>query len=195
MLALAFLLGACKPATPDPEQIMSVVNTAVALTMTAQSPTQPAATATQPPQPTATSIPPTPQPTATLIPPTVGVNTGGSGSGSAYSPPPPKCILLGQQPEDGAKLRPNTDFDAVWTLKNNSTVTWPQNSDIALVSGPAIAKQTIYHLQQDVPPGGEITIIVDMVAPRETGFYVSQWEIRADSVYCRPYIAFYVENP
>ncbi len=192
------LAAACRPApTPDPAVIIDIVNTAVAQTMEAQSATQAA-------QPTPTAIPsatpapsatPLPLPTPTHIPPTLGVNTGGAGS-SGYTPPPPaKCILIDQEPQDGVKLRPNADFDVVWTLQNNSTVTWPQNADIAFVSGADIGKQKIYHLQNDVPPGSSVTIRIDAIAPQAEDFYVSQWEIRADQVYCRPFIAFYVERP
>lgn len=203
-VSLLFLLGlltgmlaACRAAaTPDPAVVLDAVNTAVALTMEAQAATQTAQAAQATPTllPTWTPLPTdTLAPTPTLIPPTVGVDVGGSGSG--YTPPPPKCILLSQSPEDGVKLRPNEEFDVKWTLQNNSTTTWPQNADVTLVSGPAIARQSLVHLAQDVPPGGTVTILFDAVAPDKEGFYVSQWEIRASNVYCRPYLAFYVERP
>ncbi len=198
LLAGLGLLAACRPApTPDAAVVLEAVNTAVALTMEAQNATQTAqaaaAASETPPPPPPTATPQPVAPTATPIPPTLGVDTGGSGTG--YTPPPPKCVLVGQEPMDGAELRPEQDFDIVWTLQNNSTVTWPQNADISFLSGTNIGKQTLYHLPQDVPPGSSITIRIDAVAPKAEGFYVSQWAIRADQVYCRPFFAFYVKIP
>ena len=59
---------------------------------------------------------------------------------------------------------------------------WPAGTKLLFVGGDVMgAAQLSVPLGDDggVPPGGEVDVAVDMVAPAEQGRYVSYWRIAA----------------
>ena len=107
----------------------------------------------------------TPQKTATS---TLGVTQGDM-----------ECRLISQDPEDGTEFAPNTDFDAVWRVRNTGTAAWDENGiDFAYVSGRKMHKRAVYDLPDNVNKGESINLVVDMVAPAENGTYKVVWSLR-----------------
>lgn len=76
-------------------------------------------------------------------------------------------------------LRPREDFDAVWTVRNNSNLTWELTSvDYKFVSGTEMQKfAKIFDFKQTVRPGETVRIVVDMLAPDRAGTYSTNWAI------------------
>jgi len=90
-----------------------------------------------------------------------------------------ECRLVSQDPADGTELAPDTDFDAVWTVRNTGSAAWDETGiDFAYVSGRKMHKRALYDLPDNVNKGESIDLIVDMVAPEEKGTYRVFWSLR-----------------
>lgn len=87
------------------------------------------------------------------------------------------CQLISVTP--GSAMPKGADFDAVWTIKNNSNRTWDMNSvDYKYVSGTKMHTHgDRYDLKQTVKSGETVKVIVDMVAPNSAGFYSTNWAL------------------
>jgi uncharacterized protein YgiM (DUF1202 family) len=85
--------------------------------------------------------------------------------------------------EDGTVLKPKTDFDARWTIKNTGTTTWSMTAvDYLFRAGVQMQKYNkLYDLPRDVAPGESIDIIVDMVAPEKEGPHGTTWVVKRGS--------------
>ena len=87
------------------------------------------------------------------------------------------CQVVSVTPS--ASMPRSAEFDAVWTIKNNTTKTWEATSvDYKFVSGTKMHKyESRYDLSQTVKPGETVKVIVDMVAPSTSGFYTANWAL------------------
>ncbi|MEJ5240319.1 MAG: NBR1-Ig-like domain-containing protein [Anaerolineales bacterium] len=208
---LALLLSGClpslapaSPAAPDLNAVQTVIaaTAGAAATQTAAflpSPTPlPSATPTVTITPTMT-LTPTPIivfPTFTplVLPSPIGGGGGGSGSGDGGGSADYACVLLDQTPRNGTVMRPQADFDAVWTLRNSGTKTWDSGSvDFIYLRGDKIHKQAGYDLPKDVAPGKSINLGADMLAPRTEGTYTTFWGLRrGNDIFCEVYLTIIV---
>jgi len=76
--------------------------------------------------------------------------------------------------KDGSAIAPGHSFVKIWKVRNCGTVAWPRGTRLVFIGGATIGKVN----NVAVPPvnsGEEISIAVDMVAPRTPGRYVSNW--------------------
>lgn len=82
-----------------------------------------------------------------------------------------------------SSLSKSAEFDARWTIKNTGSVTWDMNSaDYKFLSGTEMQKRgSRFDLPNTVKPGQSITLIVDMVAPKYSGYYSANWGIVSGS--------------
>jgi Ig-like domain-containing protein len=208
---IAFIL-ACVPAialTPYPTTDPNELSTIIVLTANAAS-TQTAAampTATFTPSVTPTRPTETPSPTETptvifilstptqIVVPTFTLisSGGGSGSGSGSggssgsSSENYACQILSVSPANGTTMNDDTDFDAIWKVKNIGQKTWDQNSvDFVYDSGTDMAKRDGYDLNSNVKSGQEISLGADMVAPTKPGNYTTNWTLRVgNNEFCK----------
>jgi hypothetical protein len=76
-------------------------------------------------------------------------------------------------------LGTNTDFDAVWTIKNTGSKEWNMYGvDYKYMSGTQMHKfASIYDFNKHVKPGDSIKITVDMMSPSGRGVYTANWAI------------------
>ncbi len=76
-------------------------------------------------------------------------------------------------------MKPREDFDAVWTVKNNTGRTWEMQSvDYKFVSGTEMQKYgKAFDFKATVKSGESIKIVVDMLAPDKAGTYTANWAI------------------
>lgn len=86
------------------------------------------------------------------------------------------CTVTSNVPGSVSK---SAEFDARWTIKNTSNKTWDMNNtDYKFVSGTEMHKRdSRYDMPNTVKPGQSITLIVDMVAPKYSGYYSTNWAI------------------
>lgn len=207
ILAMTLLLAACGPtsqpqATQDPADIQHQIETAVAMTVSAQDaltqtaqsfePTAtntPLATQTAADAPTATPIIPTATPFV-VVPPTSAPSSGGGG-GVTVVKKDYSCDAISRKPRDNSYFKPNAHFDIKWTIVNTGKKSWPAGWDLKYFSGPKMATTTRIELPA-MDPGDKYVVDLDGIAPSEQGFAVMTWTI--DGQICYPYVAIIVEK-
>lgn len=85
---------------------------------------------------------------------------------------------------DDTVFRAGEAFTKTWRVRNDGTCTWgPGRSLNALVfaNGDRLSPINEVPLAREVPPGQELDVSVDMVAPTEPGTYTSQWKFRLEN--------------
>jgi len=80
--------------------------------------------------------------------------------------------------EDGSNVNPEQSLVKIWKMRNESTVSWPENTRLAFVGGDKLANVEAVAVPA-VEPGAEVDIAVDMVAPCKPGRYVGYWRLAA----------------
>jgi hypothetical protein len=191
-LALTACVGRVSAASPSAEEILSQVNTAVALTKTSQ----PGATATVTALPVNT---PTATPTGIVTPfskslanPSEGrlevspTPTADSSRYGASGPNTGVTTLCGSSAylddmniPDGTIFAPGETFTKTWKIKNTGTCIWNKFYSVAFSSGDNMSGVTTT-LRHPVLSGGVGNVSVKLVAPGEVGTYTGYW-IMTDS--------------
>lgn len=191
-LFLAAALMGCSTAAPAPTQdiqaslvaartqaVQTVIAglTASAPSLTPTPRTTPTFTLTPSATPTATSTAsPTPTITATFIPWTA------TPTRAAFA-----CTVTSFSPALNASFLPDSDFDAVWVIKNTGTQTW-LHADIDIYYSTGTRLQKVVNgldLKNDVASGESYTAAVDMRAPSTVGTYSTTWVVaRGSQVIC-----------
>ncbi len=87
------------------------------------------------------------------------------------------CQVVSVTPNSSITAR--SEFDAVWKIKNTSGKTWTLNSvDYKYVSGSKMQKyDDRYDLNEEVKSGETVTVVVDMKAPADAGWYTTNWAL------------------
>ncbi len=95
---------------------------------------------------------------------------------------PYACQILGVRPANGAAMNSRDDFDARWQVKNIGRKEWDRNSvDYIYLGGDKFHKVEGYDLGKSVKAGETSEIIVDMIAPKNSGSYSTNWTLRVGS--------------
>jgi hypothetical protein len=199
LAALILLLAACAPAAAQsPEQVKSQVETAVAMTISAQdqiaqsvASTLAAQQALASPTPEATSTPDIPPtlpviPTITALP----IPTSGGGGGG-YHTPDYACDIIHARPFDDSEFHAGDKFDIKWTILNTGTKTWPAGYDVKYLSGPHMTTLTRVQIPVEMKPGAQYDFVFDAVAPAEKGVQIMVWMVQGQL--CYPYVRIIVK--
>lgn len=173
IIFLGVALSACQAA--EPKLDINMQKTGFAQTAEVQATLTSAAqpTATQTPVPTLTF---TPAPTATntpIIPPT---KTSASNT-SAPSGGIDGAQVIAQEPEDNTSFQPGETFTVTWTLMNTGTTTWSIRYYIEYASGESLGAEDKVYIWLPVPPGTNLQLAVNMVAPDSPGSKTSNWKM------------------
>jgi len=76
-------------------------------------------------------------------------------------------------------MNSRTDFDGNWKVKNIGKKNWDKNNvDYVYLSGDKFHKVAGYDLGQTVNVGTTTELIVDMIAPKNSGTYTTNWTLR-----------------
>jgi hypothetical protein len=175
MLSLLWL-AACSPTVPtsNPTLDQNLIRTEVAATVLAQVTQALASTpsVTPLPSPTATNLPTsTPGPTAS---PSLS-ETEALSSGTPEAETENLAQWVSQSVADGTIFAPGQAFTITWRLKNTGTSTWTDGYLLRYYSGDTLGATKEIPIGQEVLPGGEIDISIDMKAPANPGSYRSDW--------------------
>lgn len=102
--------------------------------------------------------------------------------------------LFSQSPKDYTVLPAGRDFDIVWVVKNSGRRAWNTDYSYQYSDGVKGSKKETYTLKEDVPIGGEVKLIVDMIAPKEPGQYRTRWVLVNDKgiAFATFFFTFYV---
>jgi hypothetical protein len=110
----------------------------------------------------------TPSPQGTSIP--TNIPTGTAGDRAIFV----EDVTI----PDGKVISPGAAFTKTWKLQNGGTTTWTTSYSLAFVSGVQMGSTTSVPLSQSVPPGAQIDISVDLVAPIDSGSYQGYWKMQ-----------------
>jgi hypothetical protein len=178
MVLSLFWLAACSPAVPTsaPTVDLNPVRTQVAATVLAQVTQNLALTpsATLFPSSTATI-----QPSATqsiTATPTIPLSSG--------TPAPEtdnKAKWVSQSIADDTVFAPGQEFTITWRLKNSGVSTWTAKYVLRYYSGDTLGAPKEVAIGQDVAPGAEIEISVQMKAPANPGNYQTNWVMSSEN--------------
>lgn len=206
-ISVLAIVVACIPSigTPVPTVDPNLINLLVAQTVNAAktqtAAAMPTSTATQiPTQTPANTFTPLPTFTSTVIVVLPSLTRQATATstfalgGGGTSADDFACQVLSVSPPNGTTFDGRTDFDAVWRVKNIGQRNWDGTAiDYAYDSGAQIHKVAGYDLNSDVRTGATTDIIVDMMAPRNSGTYTTTWTLRrSNNEFCRMSLTIYV---
>jgi hypothetical protein len=169
-------LTACSPtgSNSTPTLDLNSFRTEVAETVFAQVTESLAQTPSVTPQPSSTA---TTQPTVEpSLAPSVSPNaTEIAASSTAQAETENKAQWVSQSIADDTIFAPGEAFTMTWRLKNTGTSTWTTGYMLRYFSGDTFGAPKEILLDQEVLPGGEIDININMKAPTKAGVYRSDW--------------------
>ena len=80
---------------------------------------------------------------------------------------------------DGTAFEPGDPFIKTWRIRNNGSCTWTTEYTVVFDSGDAMGGPASFPLSSSsVPPGAEVDVSVNLIAPEEPGSYRGDWKIR-----------------
>ncbi|XP_023000730.1 protein NBR1 homolog [Cucurbita maxima] len=85
---------------------------------------------------------------------------------------------------DGTVMPPCTPFTKIWRLYNSGSVNWPRGTQLVWTGGDNFSRSESVELEvpaDGLPPGREIDIAVDFIAPPFSGQYTSYWIMASPS--------------
>ena len=171
LLTILTLITLFASACGSPQLNESAVSTAVALTVQAQTTTEPVATATSS-APTFTPDPLTLTPLAAT--PTTAPVTGGAVQNCTAS-----ASLVGETVPDGTILQPGTTFTKTWNVQNNGTCTWDASWQLVFYGGALMDGITVYNFPQPAQPGDTVEVPIILRAPAEGGQHTGEWMLKS----------------
>jgi DNA-binding beta-propeller fold protein YncE len=86
-------------------------------------------------------------------------------------------ITAGGSTPAGMSVAPDTLFAQTWRLRNTGTCAWDASYRLAYISGERLSGPHSLHLGETVPPGGEIELSVNLIAPADPGRYQGEWQL------------------
>jgi hypothetical protein len=129
-----------------------------------------------------------PTPTASLLPTATGTSepvTSPQGSAQAPTRTGSGCtdqaiFISDVTINDNTELIAGEEFVKVWRLENSGTCTWTSDYRLAFFGGDRMQGALEVPLMDDVAPGEQVEVSVDLVAPDEPGDYLGLWKLRND---------------
>jgi hypothetical protein len=88
------------------------------------------------------------------------------------------CQLVAQTPANGTAYGARERFNAQWTIRNTGDETWiGDNIDFFHSGGRDMHESDVVDLPRNVRTGAEVTLVVEMRAPADSGTYTSTWTL------------------
>jgi hypothetical protein len=115
--------------------------------------------------------------------PVISVSIDAMPAGANYS-----CSLMNQSPANWTRMGRRQYFDAKWTVKNTGTKIWHTSGfDLRYISGTKMhTNGDAYDLNKTTGPGKKVTVLADMTAPKNNGYYTAYWGLfQGNTVFCR----------
>ncbi len=171
----SFIVTACQPqSTPAPAADASI-QTAVALTVSAQNTQSAQPQNTEIPTANVTQAPLQFSPTLTPLAP-MGTATSRPAAGSLSGCA--SASLVSDAPPDGTIYKPGQQFTKTWQIMNTSNCTWDTNYKIVFWNGDVLGGAYVYNLPQVTPPQGTVPVSLVLTAPTAESTYKSEWMLQ-----------------
>jgi hypothetical protein len=134
-------------------------------TVTSTSTIPPTSTFTETPTATATVI--FQIPTATKSPEPFVTESVGS-----------NCQAVEQTPVNDTEFNPRETFTTIWKVKNTGNEYWYDTDvDFKFSKGTDMHKKDVLDMPVSVGPGSDVSLVVDMIAPKDSGAYTTTWTL------------------
>ena len=88
---------------------------------------------------------------------------------------------------DGTHVAPGASFTKTWRIRNSGTCTWYPTYRIIFISGDQMNGPQSIPLRETVPPGSEVDISIDLIAPGTDGTYRGGWQLMASPQQYSPF--------
>lgn len=158
-------------------------------------------TSTASPTPTFLFFIYTKTPLPTEVPSQVAITPDAShvaGNGTATAIRPKKewaCLVTSTVPGKGTVIKRGQTFFVSWTVLNTGTKTWPNTGvDFQYLNGFRMDGRRIQDLSRTVAPGHEITLRIQLTAPKRVDTYSTIWTLRVGNRnFCSMKIIFDVQ--
>lgn len=79
--------------------------------------------------------------------------------------------------EDASVINPGEPFEKIWRVRNSGTCSWDGSFTAAFVDGNDLNWTGFVRIEEDVEPGQEFDIAVDLEAPEAPGIYEGRWQM------------------
>lgn len=78
---------------------------------------------------------------------------------------------------DGTPFTSSTPFLKTWRLRNIGSCAWDTSYRLAYVTGERLSGPHSQPLGETIPPGGEIELSLNLIAPADPGRYQGEWQL------------------
>ena len=92
-----------------------------------------------------------------------------------------KAEFVSETIPDDTPFTAGQTFTKTWRLKNIGTCTWNTNYKLVFFSGSQMGGPSEKNLTQNVAPGEQVDISVDLKAPASAGTYDAVWKVKDDT--------------
>lgn len=125
-----------------------------------------------------------PTPTPTIPPATAPITpTLAATTPAAVAPPPSSggpdaaTYVSDVTVPDDTVFAPGDTFDKVWRIRNTGTTTWSTEYSLVFIDGDTLGAPANVPIPNEVSPGEEVEVTVEMTAPETAGSYISYWKM------------------
>lgn len=172
--------GARQTPTTDPQAVLTEAAATVAVQLTQAAALTPSPAPSNTPEPTTAM----PESTATVdeqpAPPTEPAAT--STTAPPQAPDQPTADSAGFVADvsipDNTAVEPGASFRKTWRIKNTGTTTWTTNYALVYIDGERMDAPDRVSMPNEVKPGEEVELSVDLTAPTETGTHKAFFRLR-----------------
>ena len=82
---------------------------------------------------------------------------------------------------DHTVFKPGEEFQKSWTILSEGECTWNTFYTFQYTQGALMGGEEVVNMPNEVGPGEEVTLSLDLQAPDEPGVYTGRWEIFSDT--------------
>lgn len=79
---------------------------------------------------------------------------------------------------DDTVFAPGQSFTKTWRISNTGQTTWTTGYGLLFIDGDLLGAEATVPLPEEVAPGEQVDISVDMIAPETVGSYISYWKLK-----------------
>lgn len=79
---------------------------------------------------------------------------------------------------DDTVFAPDQSFTKTWRISNTGQTTWTTGYALIFIDGDLMGAEASVPIPEEVAPGKNVDISVDMIAPETAGSYISYWKLK-----------------
>jgi len=172
--------GARQTPTKDPQAVLTEAAATVVVQLTQSAALTPSPAPSNTPEPTATM----PEPTAAVDEPPALPTEPAATSTSAPPQAPDQAaadsagFVADVSIPDNTPIEPGASFRKTWRIKNTGKTTWTTNYTLVYIDGERMNAPDRVSMPNEVKPGEEVEISVDLTAPDKPGTYKAFFRLR-----------------